>query len=88
LLPGDVVDLAGAATFLFIDVRPGSNQTAAATVSNVIVATVPSTTTFTLQGVWVTEELNSGTLNHHHQERSNCYHFGGSWLVSWQCSEC
>ncbi|MFV1241629.1 hypothetical protein QML18_29555, partial [Klebsiella pneumoniae] len=47
LLPGDVVDLAGAATFLFIDTRPGSNQTAAATVSNVIVATVPTATTFT-----------------------------------------
>jgi hypothetical protein len=62
LLPGDVVDLAGAATFLFIDARPGANQTAAATASNVIVATVPSTTTFTLQGVLGNGGSNSGTL--------------------------
>lgn len=62
LLPGDVVDLAGAATFLFIDTRPGSNQTAAATVSNVIVATVPTATTFTLQGVLGNGGTNSGTL--------------------------
>jgi hypothetical protein len=62
LLPGDVVDLAGAATFLFIDTRPGSNQTAAATVSNVIIASVPTSTTFTLQGVLGNGGTNSGTL--------------------------
>ena len=62
LLPGDVVDLAGAATFLFVDVRPGSLQTAAATANNVIVATVPTSTTFTLQGVRGNGSTNSGTL--------------------------
>lgn len=62
LLPGDVVDLAGASTFLFIDARPGSNQTAAATASNVIVATVPTSTTFTLQGVLGNGGTNAGTL--------------------------
>ena len=62
LLPGDVVDLAGASTFLFIDARPGSNQTASATVSNVIVATVPTSTTFTLQGVLGNGGTNAGTL--------------------------
>jgi len=62
LLPGDVVDLAGAATFLFIDTRPGSNQTAVATASSVIVATVPTSTTFTLQGVQGNGGTNSGTL--------------------------
>jgi len=62
LLPGDVVDLAGAATFLFIDTRPGSLQTAAATVNNVIVASVPTSTTFTLQGVLGNGGTNSGAL--------------------------
>ena len=62
LLPGDVVDLAGAATFLFIDTRPGGNQTPVATASNVIVATVPTSTTFTLQGVQGNGGTNSGTL--------------------------
>jgi hypothetical protein len=62
LLPGDVVDLAGAATFLFVDVRPGSLQTAAATVNNVIVASVPTSTTFTLQGVRGNGSTNSGSL--------------------------
>lgn len=62
LLPGDVVDLGGAFTgFSFIDVRPGANQTASATVSNVIVATVPTATTFTLQGVQGTGTHTSGT---------------------------
>lgn len=62
LLPGDVVDLGGAFTgFSFIDVRPGANQTASATVSNVIVATVPTATTFTLQGVQGTGTHGSGT---------------------------
>lgn len=62
LLPGDVVDLGGAFTgYSFIDVRPGANQTAAATVSNVIVATVPTSTTFTLQGVQGTGTHASGT---------------------------
>ena len=62
LLPGDVVDLGGAFTgFNFIDVRPGANQTASATVSNVIVATVPTSTTFTLQGVQGTGTHSSGT---------------------------
>jgi hypothetical protein len=62
LLPGDVVDLAGAATFLFVDVRPGSLQTAAAAADNVIVASVPTSTTFTLQGVRGNGGANSGTL--------------------------
>lgn len=62
LLPGDVVNLAGAATFLFIDTRPGSLQTAAATVNNVIVASVPTATTFTLQGVRGNGSTNSGSL--------------------------
>jgi hypothetical protein len=62
LLPGDVVDLAGAATFLFIDTRPGSLQTAAATVNNVIIASVPTSTTFTLQGVLGNGGTNSGAL--------------------------
>jgi len=62
LLPGDVVDLAGAATFLFVDVRPGSLQTAAASVDNVIVASVPTSTTFTLQGVRGNGSTNTGTL--------------------------
>lgn len=62
LLPGDVVDLGGAFTgFSFIDVRPGANQTASATVSNVIVATVPTATTFTLQGVQGTGAHGGGT---------------------------
>ena len=62
LLPGDVVDLGGVFTgFSFIDVRPGANQTGAGTVSNVIVATVPSTTTFTLQGVQGSGTHTAGT---------------------------
>jgi hypothetical protein len=62
LLPGDVVNLAGAATFLFIDTRPGSNQTASAAVDNVIVASVPTATTFTLQGVEGNNLVDSGSL--------------------------
>lgn len=62
LLPGDVVNLAGAATFLFIDTRPGSNQTASAAVNNVIVASVPTPTTFTLQGVEGNGLVDSGSL--------------------------
>lgn len=62
LLPGDVVDLGGAFTgFSFIDVRPGANQTGASTISNVIVATVPTSTTFTLQGVQGTGTHTAGT---------------------------
>jgi hypothetical protein len=57
LLPGDVVDLGGVFTgFTFTDVRPGALQTAIGTASNVIVATVPTSTTFTLQGI-----IGSGT---------------------------
>lgn len=62
LLPGDVVNLAGAATFLFIDTRPGSNQTASAAVSNVVIASVPTPTTFTLQGVEGNGLVDSGSL--------------------------
>lgn len=52
LLPGDVVDIGGTFTgFTFTDVRPGALQTAIGTASNVIVATVPTSTTFTLQGI-------------------------------------
>jgi hypothetical protein len=56
------VNLAGAATFLFVDVRPGSNQTASAAVDNVIVASVPTATTFTLQGVEGNGLVDSGSL--------------------------
>ena len=62
LLPGDVVDLSGAATFNFIDTRPGANQAAASAVSDVVIATVPTSTTFTLQGVQGDGNTNSGTL--------------------------
>lgn len=62
LLPGDVVNLAGAATFLFIDTRPGSNQTASAGVSNVVIASVPTPTTFTLQGVEGNGLVDAGSL--------------------------
>lgn len=62
LLPGDVVNLAGAATFLFIDTRPGSNQTASAGVSNVVIASVPTPTTFTLQGVEGNGLVDTGSL--------------------------
>ena len=57
LLPGDVVDLGGTFTgFTFTDVRPGALQTAIGTASNVIIASVPTATTFTLQGI-----VGSGT---------------------------
>jgi hypothetical protein len=57
LLPGDVVDLGGTFTgFTFTDVRPGALQTAIGTASNVIIASVPTSTTFTLQGI-----VGSGT---------------------------
>ena len=62
LLPGDVVDLGGAFTgFTFTDVRPGALQTAICTASNVIVATVPTSTTFTLQGIIGAGTHASGT---------------------------
>ena len=62
LLPGDVVDLGGAFTgFTFTDVRPGALQTAIGTASNVIVATVPTSTTFTLQGIIGAGTHASGT---------------------------
>jgi hypothetical protein len=57
LLPGDVVDLGGVFTgFTFTDVRPGALQTPLGTASNVIIASVPTATTFTLQGI-----VGSGT---------------------------
>jgi hypothetical protein len=62
LLPGDVVDISGATTFQFIDTRPGSNQAAAAAVSDVVIATAPTSTTFTLQGVQGNGGTNGGTL--------------------------
>lgn len=57
LLPGDVVSLGGTFTgFTFTDVRPGANQTITTAPSNVIIASVPTPTTFTLQGI-----VGSGT---------------------------
>lgn len=60
LLPGDVVDISGAATFNFIDTRPG-NQSTVAAVSDVVIATVPTATTFTLQSV-KGSGTNTGTI--------------------------
>lgn len=62
LLPGDVVDISGAATFQFLDLRPGANQAAAAAVTDVVIATVPTATTFTLQGIAGNGGTNSGTI--------------------------
>jgi len=61
LLPGDVVDISGATTFAFIDTRPG-NQSTAGAVSDVVIATVPTATTFTLQSVKGNGGANGGTL--------------------------
>jgi len=65
LLPGDVVDLGGTFTgFTFTDVRPGALQTAIGTASSVIIASVPTSTTFTLQGIIGagTHSAGTGTL--------------------------
>lgn len=62
LMPGDVVDLTlgtGGVGTLFFDLRPGANQAGATSVTNVIVATVPTATTFTLQQV----QAGGGTYN-------------------------
>jgi len=66
LLPGDVVDLtltaAGTLT-AFVDLRPGANQTLpSSTISDVVIATVPTSTTFTLQQVGL-GNLTGGTYN-------------------------
>jgi hypothetical protein len=66
LLPGDTVDLTlagGTTAQLFVDLRPGANQTGDLTISNVIVATVPTATTFTLQGVQALGGTYDGTNN-------------------------
>jgi len=60
LSPGDVVDISSAATFLMNDVRTGGSGLAA--VSNAVIATVPSSTTFTLQGITGNGASNSGTI--------------------------
>lgn len=64
LLPGDTVDLtlAGGSTGqVFVDLL--ANQIGALTASNVIVATVPTATTFTLQGVQAIGGTYDGTNN-------------------------
>jgi len=69
LLPGDVVNLVlsgGSTNTGFIDLRPGANQTAAATVNNVIIASVPTATTFTLQGV----QAGGGSYNGSNNDRT------------------
>jgi hypothetical protein len=66
LLPGDVVDLGlsgGSTGTLFFDLRPGANQTGSTGVANVIVATVPSATEFTLQQVQAGGGTYDGTNN-------------------------
>jgi hypothetical protein len=60
LLPGDVVDISSAATFLMNDVRTGGSGLAA--VSDVVIATAPTSTTFTLQGITGNSGSNSGTI--------------------------
>ena len=65
LLPGDVVNLVlsgGTTDTGFIDLRPGANQTPALSVTNVIIALVPTATTFTLQGVQA-GAISGGTYN-------------------------
>jgi len=47
----------------FIDLRPGANQAAADSVSDVVIATVPTSTTFTLQNVQAGGGSYSGTNN-------------------------
>jgi hypothetical protein len=69
LMPGDVVDLTlagGSVGTLFFDLRPGANQTGSATVTNVIVATVPAADTFTLQQV----QAGGGTYNGANNDRT------------------
>jgi hypothetical protein len=54
LRPGDVVDLTlgtGGVDTAFIDLRPGANQALTKTVTNVIIASVPTSNTFTLQQI-------------------------------------
>ena len=54
LRPGDVVDLTlgtGGVDTAFIDLRPGANQTPVKTVTNVIIASVPTSNTFVLQQI-------------------------------------
>lgn len=66
LLPGDTVDLtlsSGTTAQGFIDLRPGANQAAADSVSDVVIATVPTSTTFTLQNVQAGGGSYSGTNN-------------------------
>jgi hypothetical protein len=65
LQPGDVVDLsltsAGVLT-AFVDLRPGASQVPVSAVTNVIVATTPTSDTFTLQQVEF-GNLAGGTYN-------------------------
>lgn len=54
LRPGDVVDLTlgtGGVDTAFIDLRPGANQAPVKAVTNVIIASVPTSNTFTLQQI-------------------------------------
>ena len=69
LEPGDVVDLTlsgGSVGTLFIDTRAGANQAGVAAVTNVIVATVPTADTFTLQGI----QAGGGTYNGSNNDRA------------------
>lgn len=59
LLPGDLVDIASVATMTLTDSRTGTSGLAA--VSDVVIASVPTSTTFTLQGISATG-TNSGTI--------------------------
>jgi hypothetical protein len=66
LRPGDVVDLTlsgGLVGTLFFDIRPGANQAGTTAVTNVIVATVPTANTFTLQGIQAGGGTYNGTNN-------------------------
>lgn len=72
LLPGDVVNLAlnaGGTDTGFIDLRPGANQTPALSVTNVIIASVPTATTFTLQGVQA-GAIGGGAYNGSNNDRT------------------
>ena len=65
LRPGDLVDLTlgtGGVDTAFIDLRPGSNQTPVKTVTNVVVASVPTSNTFVLQQIEA-GSVTGGTYN-------------------------
>jgi hypothetical protein len=61
LLPGDVVSISGVTTFAFHDSRTGAVSVGA--VDNVVIATVPSSSTFTLQGIAGNGGSSAGTIS-------------------------